>query len=456
MKNTISLRVAIATTIILFSCSKQEEFLSFKTNQSLAVPTTIMDYYALLKNEELFNKNESAMGTLTGDDDFYITTQTWLNAAIPTERNAYLWKEDIYENETFDFTSWTDGYERVYVANVVLEGVESLNVTDVNLFNTVKGTALFFRSLAFYNLIQIFCEPYDEQLGDNQMGIVLRLSSDIERKEGRASLSQSYAQVFKDLDEAIKLLPLVSEVPTQPSKLAVHALLARIYLSIHRFDEAYSHAVAAIEIGPEPTDFEPLSPTISVLSTTHLDECVFVTALKPLTFLSRRNQVVKDELYQLYEDGDLRKSKYFNLENNVLRFRGTYDIRGQKFSGLAMGEIYLIAAECAARNGDTGIACNYLNKLLQKRYAKESYVDFNNNDQIEVLEKVLLERRKELVLRGIRHSDLKRMNKYDGKRISVTREIDGVIYVLEPNSSRYVLPIPKIEVELNDIKQNIR
>ncbi|TDQ79751.1 SusD-like starch-binding protein associating with outer membrane [Sphingobacterium yanglingense] len=456
MKMNSIIYVMVSVIIMLASCSKQDEFLAAKTSQSLAVPATLMEYYALLKQEELFNNNESAMGTLTADDDFYITTDIWKRALFTTERNAYIWKEDVYENEIRDISGWSDTYARIYVANAVLEGITAIKSDDIALFNEIKGTALFFRALAFYNLIQTFCIPYDVETAGRDAGIILRLSPDLERKDGRANLKESYDQVFADLDEALTLLPVQSSVVTRPSKAAVHALLARINLAIHRFEPAHDHAVAALKIGPALTDFNTLTPTISVISTKPLEECLFVTSLVGTTFTSRRNAIISDQLYGMYEVNDLRRSKYFNIETNSLRFRGTYDIRGQKFSGLAMDEIYLIAAECLARRGDTDEACSYLNQLLRKRYQTNTYVDFLSSDKEEVVSKILEERRKELVFRGIRYTDIKRYNKYDKKNIIIKRNIDGIEYILEPNSNRYVFPIPTIEIELNNIPQNLR
>lgn len=456
MKMNSIIYIMVLVTIMLASCSKQDEFLAAKTTQSLTVPTTLMEYYALLKQEDLFNNNESAMGTLTADDDFYITTDIWKKTALVTERNAYIWKEDIYENEIRDISGWSDAYAKIYVANVVLEGITTIESNNLTLFNEIKGTALFFRALTFYDLIQTFCIPYDSETASTDKGILLRLSPDMEKKVERATLKESYNQVFADLDEALKLLPAHSPVVTRPSKITVHALLARINLAIHQFEAAHDHAVATLKSGPALTDFNVLNPTISVLSTTPLGECIFVTSLIGTTFTTRRNAIINDELYRMYEVNDLRKSKYFNIETSALRFRGAYDIRGQKFSGLAMDEIYLIAAECLARRGDTDEACSYLNQLLGKRYQTNTYVDFLSSDKEEVVSKILEERRKELVFRGVRYTDIKRYNKYDKKNIIIKRNIDGIEYILEPNSNRYVFPIPTIEIELNNIPQNLR
>ena len=87
-------------------------------------------------------------------------------------------------------------------------------------------------------------------------------------------------------------------------------------------------------------------------------------------------------------------------------------------------------------------ALNDINTLLIKRWNKNSqYVPFVSNNQKEVLDKVLLERRKELIFRGLRWTDLRRLNK-EGANIIQTRSIDGQNYSLQPNDLRYVFPLP--------------
>ena len=72
-----------------------------------------------------------------------------------------------------------------------------------------------------------------------------------------------------------------------------------------------------------------------------------------------------------------------------------------------------------------------------------------------VLETVLEERRKELVWRSIRWSDIKRLNR-DGKGIELVREIGDKKYTLSPNDLRYVLPIPDDEIAFSGLTQNKR
>ena len=126
-----------------------------------------------------------------------------------------------------------------------------------------------------------------------------------------------------------------------------------------------------------------------------------------------------------------------------------------RFSGLATDELFLIKAECLARAGNASGALSTLNDLLRARYAQGTFVDLHADDPQQALRLVLQERRKELVFRGIRWSDLRRLNK-EGAGIVLTRLLNGKTYTLPANSNKYTLPIPPDEIALNGIEQNPR
>lgn len=78
----------------------------------------------------------------------------------------------------------------------------------------------------------------------------------------------------------------------------------------------------------------------------------------------------------------------------------------------------------------------------------------NNN---ELLHKIILERRKELVFRGLRWTDLRRLNKETEFAITLRRTVKGMEYVLPPNDPRYTQQIPFSVISFNkDMPQNIR
>ncbi|MBN8856731.1 MAG: RagB/SusD family nutrient uptake outer membrane protein, partial [Sphingobacteriales bacterium] len=74
----------------------------------------------------------------------------------------------------------------------------------------------------------------------------------------------------------------------------------------------------------------------------------------------------------------------------------------------------------------------------------------------QALDTILVERRKELPFRGVRWTDLRRLN-LEGRTITLTRVLNGTTYQLPPNSKLYTLPIPPDVIIFNpNMKQNPR
>jgi hypothetical protein len=165
---------------------------------------------------------------------------------------------------------------------------------------------------------------------------------------------------------------------------------------------------------------------------------------------------IDSSLYQSYSTNDLRKQLYFKNNNNgSYAFKGSYDGTSLLFSGVAVDEVYLIRAECLARTGNTTAALNDLNTVLEKRWKKGTFIPFTASTPGEALTLILTERRKELLFRGLRWSDIKRLNK-EGASITLKRILNGQSFTLQPNDPRYALPIPEDIIELTGMPQNAR
>ncbi len=96
-----------------------------------------------------------------------------------------------------------------------------------------------------------------------------------------------------------------------------------------------------------------------------------------------------------------------------------------------------------------------LNTLLIKRWAAGTFIPVTADNVEEALSIILAERRKELVFRGRRWLDIKRLNK-EGKNIVLMRNIHGKTYTILPNDLRYALAIPETVIQLSGMQQNPR
>jgi hypothetical protein len=167
--------------------------------------------------------------------------------------------------------------------------------------------------------------------------------------------------------------------------------------------------------------------------------------------------MIDSVLFRSYQVNDLRKTLFFaDKGKGVINFKGTYSGDNGIFSGLATDELYLIRAEAAARKGDAANALKDLNFLLIKRWKKGTFISLTAATSEEALKLVLIERRKELVMRGLRWSDLRRLNKDPRFQVTLTRTISGNKATLPPGDPRYVFPIPDEEIMNSGIEQNPR
>ncbi|ATP57390.1 hypothetical protein CPT03_13385 [Pedobacter ginsengisoli] len=445
------------------SCTKK---LNLKPDSSIVLPQTISDLEQILDNDQM--DITQALPQISADEYFIPSKQDLESTYLLTTRNASIWATDIYQGES-QIADWNLPYKNIFYCNSVLDILQQQDISGDAERKRVKGWALFNRSYAFYNLLSTFSKAYDSNTASTDLGIPLRLSAAVDELAGRSSVQQCYEQVQKDLIEAAGLLQqnIIPEKRNRPSKVAAYAMLARIYLSMREYEQAEQYADKTLEIYAILTDFNTLNKTSSNGFSHNSEEIIYHSRLDGTYFefsMSEQSASygVNPEIIALYDPSDLRLPLYF--QKNSL---GNYNMKPinntntAPFTGLATDEIYLIKAECLARRGQTQDAMALLNQLLSTRWDSNAtgttkpYTNLSALNPDEALQKILLERRKSLIWRSLRWTDLKRLN-LEGANIQLLRKIGDQTYTLMPNSPKYVLPIPEDERALSGLTQNPR
>src|SRR3546814_2443495 len=95
-----------------------------------------------------------------------------------------------------------------------------------------------------------------------------------------------------------------------------------------------------------------------------------------------------------------------------------------------------------------------LNTRLEKRWRFGTFTPFTAADKHEALGRILEERRKELVFRGVRWSDIRRLANDPAFAITVERIIDNQHYILPPQIPGYLVQIPEDVIEVLGMPQN--
>ena len=440
----------------LFFTSCKKDWLDAKPSNSLVVPTKIEDFQALLDNSVLMNQNESGAYAETSSGDFQVSDNSFSTFAA-AYRNSYTWSAatDFYEGTD---VNWRSAYQRILNANLALEGITTIERSSLNKENwdNVKGSALFYRAYNFYVLAQQYCKPYSESAGSD-LGIPLRLISNINEPSKRATVNNTYNRIINDLTEAIALLPTTISYKTRPSRPACYAMLARVYLSMSNYPAALVNATACLKLYNKLIDYNTLNSANSYPIPQLNDEIIYQTRLGGVALFSSANLNVTPELIALYHSNDLRLKLFYEKSTTNTSFKGSYDGSRFFFSGLAVDELLLIRSECNARAGNLNDAMEDLNTLAKNRWNNESaFVEFNTTDKELAISKVLEERRKELCFRGLRWTDLRRLNQENKRQVTLTRILKGQTYQLLPNDPKYTFPIDLNEIMISGIEQNNR
>ncbi|WP_313157493.1 RagB/SusD family nutrient uptake outer membrane protein [Sphingobacterium multivorum] len=447
-------RILLAV-IGLLGMSSCNNFLDVKPESSLALVETVDDYLAVVQNETRMNANYPFSYDYASDF-FYLSEQN-IDALDETGRYAYLWiAEPCHAN------NWNQNYARIYDTNVVLQGIDHAelgNRTESDR-KMAKGIAAFSKGFTLMQLAALYAPPYERGNNMGKLGVPIRPSANIEEKSIRPSLDDCYNEIERLLIMAGNLLPDHNKAKTISSREAAWAALARFYLVTQNYEKAFAYADSCLQFNGELMDYNLLDPMASGTQFPILNKEVIFHATKgDFSGMSSSSQAIVDsQLYNKYAMDDLRKSLFYRKNvDGVLGFYGSYDgnVSSAVFSGIARDEIYLIAAECAARSGKLDIALDRLNELRKKRIAKESFTIFSSNDPAIVLRFVLEERERELAFRaGIRWMDLRRLNLEDRFKKKITRLYKEKVYTLEPNDIRYTFKIPDEIVSIGKLEQN--
>jgi starch-binding outer membrane protein, SusD/RagB family len=446
----------VLSTILLLAQLSCKKYLDKKPSQDLAVPSTLFDLQAILDNQ-----NVNQLGPHFAEivaDNYYVTTPSWNNLIEDIRRN-YIWDKNA-KITVENGAAWNDPYEAIYKTNFVLDllpGIK-INESERGNYNVINGTALFCRAFMFHQLSQLYCKPYSTSAASDP-GIVLRKTSSIDVPVIRSTVQETYDQIISDLKTAVELLPVNTLYSTRPNKAAAYGLLARVYLSMRDYQNAEINANAALNLNGVLLDYNTLNPSGALPNNPLTNqEITFLSVNYPTVFNASHIAIIDSSLYQSYNDNDWRKTIFYGLSGNKPYWKGSYYASGADygiFIGVVTDEIYLIRAECRARAGNINEAMNDLNSLLRKRWKTGTFTDISASNATDALNKILLERRKELAFRGLRWSDLKRLN-LEGANITLKRVINGTTYLLPPNDPRWVLLIPEQEITRSGIQQNER
>lgn len=439
--------------ILLMSLPSCDKFLETKPDTKLAIPNTFEDCQALLDGYATVNMGYPYVGEIASDN-FNLSKESWEGLEIYEDRMLYIWDKKITPPQN----QWAAPYQTVYIANQVLSILETLPQGIRR--QQMEGSAYFYRAYALFSLAELFAPvPLKDGSNSGVMALPYRTSPNIEEKSTRITLGEFFAMLLADLEKAGKLLPQSAGLASRPSTVAVASLLSRIYLYLQDYNQSLHFADLALQQKSNLIDYNNLHVDEESPFKQFNEEVVFQAIATGSFTYYYTIWKVSSAFYDSYTDNDLRKQLYY-MDNGdgTFSFKGNYDgeLNQAPFSGLAVDELVLTKAECLVRLNQVEQAKESINSLGLKRYKKGTFTNIATTDQEVLLNHILDERRKELVMRQRRWSDLKRLN-LDPKTATVlTRTIEGLKYELQPDNAFYTMLIPQDIINNSSLTQTIR
>lgn len=441
---------------LMASC---DDYLNIKP-KGMVIPEKCEDYEKLLNYAQLMKASDSYPNFMTDDvflpydDDL---TGGYVSLELPDQR-LYTFDSEVFGDGESDGL-WEYSYNRIYTYNVIIQEVMGSTQATEDHKKQVRAEALMGRAFEYLTLVNAYGKHYDPATAATDPGVPLMLDEDINKTNlQRASVQAVYDQIKKDLDEAAFDLP---ERPVlnafRASKPVGYGMLARMYLYMGNYEKALENAKISLEhnsalqsiLPYEVVDVNKWIGRINVPDRANNPENIYIR-LAPYTFGLSSSVYGSEDLIKLYDkEKDMRYLLYFT--RYIDGVDSDYDFWAPfLYTNMAMAtpEIYLIAAECEARIGKIENAMKYINTLRDNRI--KDNVALTASTKQEALKLVLEERRRELTFVGCtRLIDLKRLNREPEFAKTIIHEVEGVEYKLEPNSPKYILPIPPTVLRFN-------
>lgn len=337
--------------------------------------------------------------------------------------------------------SWQSPYVVIGRANRIIAAAEGGALSDAAeakaTIDQYAAEAKVLRALAHFDLVRIYGKPYTEDQGAS-LGVPLVTEVlESNAKPARSTVAEVYTQVVKDLTEAISSNALATE--TEPGYVSVwgaKAILSRVYLNMGDYANALSVAEDIIKNSGAALWTRDQYFKAWDASTPNESEFLFRLNVAGSTDNNDLNGIGNLQQRDGYKEMvatkkfvDMLTSDPEDVRNDMflpataakeVATYGTNKVYLNKLRGqggnlrnvtivpiIRLSEVYLTAAECAFRNNDKTKAVEYLNDLVKNRTTTEASLATVDNI---TLERILIERRKELIGEGQRYFDALRNN----------------------------------------------
>lgn len=444
--------------------------------------SSLVDYYGM----QFF-----VYGDVHAGDDYQYNNIGGSNRASFYYDMNYQTASEFTSSTSSSTVTWKSPYIVIGRANRIIAAAEGGALSDAAeakaTIDQYAAEAKVLRALAHFDLVRIYGKPYTEDQGAS-LGVPLVTEVlESNAKPARSTVAEVYTQVVKDLTEAISSNALATE--TEPGYVSVwgaKAILSRVYLNMGDYANALSVAEDIIKYSGAalwtrdqyskawdagtPNESEFLF-RLNVSGSTDNNDLngignlqgrdgykEMVATKKFVDMLSAdANDVRNDMFLQATADKEVAAFGTNKVYLNKLRGQGGNLRNVTIIPIIRLSEVYLTAAECAFRTNDKAKAVEYLNDLVKNRTTSASALATESDI---TLDRILIERRKELIGEGQRYFDALRNNETITRYTSEAdkgwhKTLSKEAQSFDRDYFKAIAAIPQAEINANpNIKQN--
>ena len=463
------------------------------SSSDLAAARTGM-YAALKGNSNLvdyYGQQFFVYGDVHAGDDYQYNNIGGSNRASFYYDMNYQTASEFTSSTSSSNVAWKSPYIVIGRANRIIAAAEGGALSDAAeakaTIDQYAAEAKVLRALAHFDLVRIYGKPYTEDQGAS-LGVPLVTEVlESNAKPARSTVAEVYTQVVKDLTEAISSNALATE--TEPGYVSVwgaKAILSRVYLNMGDYANALSVAEDIIKNSGAALWTRDQYFKAWDASTPNESEFLFRLNVAGSTDNNDLNGIGNLQQRDGYKEMvatkkfvDMLTSDPEDVRNDMflpataakeVATYGTNKVYLNKLRGqggnlrnvtivpiIRLSEVYLTAAECAFRNNDKTKAVEYLNDLVKNRTTTEASLATVDNI---TLERILIERRKELIGEGQRYFDALRNNETITRYTSEAdkgwhKTLSKEAQSFDRDYFKAIAAIPQAEINANpNIKQN--
>ncbi|MGV3530679.1 MAG: RagB/SusD family nutrient uptake outer membrane protein [Flavisolibacter sp.] len=391
----------------------------------------------------------------------------------------YRWQDHRNVNHRVPYFNYQFYYVIIANANMIIANIDAAEGTDAEK-KAIKGQALAYRGWAYFQMIQLFGKRFDKGSANDGMGLPIVLEPG-NTPHARNTVAEMYAQINKDLDDAITNLTGYS----RPNKSHINVNVAKGFKA--RVALAQQNWPLAAQMAAEARQGMNLMSNTQYMegfndygnpewmwgshqqadqTTYFYSFFAYISADFNSTHIRTSPKAINSWLYDQIATTDVRKQLWDPTGKNTAfpvppgGVRKAYMNRKFLSAGgssssigdvplMRVAEMYLIEAEARARAGnDDAAAANALYQLASKR--NPSYTLSANTGQA-LIDEIMIQRRVELWGEGFRFYDLKRLNLPLDRTGANHQTSLAVVFNVPAGDKMWEFLIPQQEINTNPL-----